>query len=129
MGEQVAKGDRPAGRAQQWQSLVVESLHHLRRADRGVDVGIVPRGVKRLGRIEAAASAGDLESVRREAHDLASTSGDMGASRLEMLGRALENASRGSDVASVGLLMIEIGTAAPTAFDALVEHVPASSAA
>jgi signal transduction histidine kinase/CheY-like chemotaxis protein/HPt (histidine-containing phosphotransfer) domain-containing protein len=84
---------------------------------------------ERLGRIEAAASAGDLESVRREAHDLASTSGNMGASRLEMLGRALENASRGSDVASVGSLMIEIGTAAPPAFDALVEHVPASSAA
>ena len=84
---------------------------------------------ERLERIEAATSAGDLESVRREAHDLASTSGNMGASELEMLGRALENACRGSDVAGVGSLMIELRTSAPRAFDALVEHVPASSTA
>ncbi|HUH84953.1 MAG TPA: ATP-binding protein, partial [Stellaceae bacterium] len=84
---------------------------------------------QRLERIEAAASAGDLEGVRREAHDLASTSGNMGASRLEMLGRALENASRSDDVASIGALVIELRSAAPRAFDALAEHVPASSAA
>ena len=39
MGQQVAQRDRPLCRAQLRQSFGVEAIEHLRRADRGLDIG------------------------------------------------------------------------------------------
>jgi len=89
--------------------------------------------VERLSRIEACAVAGDLGGTERDAHDLASSAGNMGASRLESLGRRLEDACRRRDLPGARALAIELHAAAAAAFDAVAQRVrkrrPETSAA
>ncbi|EWY39555.1 histidine kinase [Skermanella stibiiresistens SB22] len=65
----------------------------------------------RIERIIAKAGAGDLDALRREAHDLISTAGNMGARRLEALGRDMDAACRARDAANVGPLGDAIASA------------------
>jgi signal transduction histidine kinase/CheY-like chemotaxis protein/HPt (histidine-containing phosphotransfer) domain-containing protein len=65
----------------------------------------------RIERIIAKAGAGDLDALRREAHDLISTAGNMGARRLEALGRDLDAACRARDAAHAGPLGDAIASA------------------
>ena len=60
----------------------------------------------RLDRIDCAIAAGDLGAAQRDAHDLGSSSGNMGAGRMEALGRSLERACRAGDVAGARALAI-----------------------
>jgi signal transduction histidine kinase/CheY-like chemotaxis protein/HPt (histidine-containing phosphotransfer) domain-containing protein len=89
--------------------------------------------VERLSRIEACAVAGDLGGTERDAHDLASSAGNIGASRLESLGRQLEDACRRGDLPGARALAIELHAAAAPAFDAVAQRIrkrrPETSAA
>ena len=67
--------------------------------------------VARAGRITALAAGGDLARLAREAHDLKSTSGTFGATRVQMLTEQLERACQAEDDAEVPRLLGEIASA------------------
>lgn len=67
----------------------------------------------RLERIRIGAEAGDLDGLRREAHDLLSTAGNMGARRLEALARDLDHACRARGVAGVTSAVAAVGIRLP----------------
>jgi PAS domain S-box-containing protein len=69
----------------------------------------------RLDRIRLAAKGADLAQLRREAHDLVSTAGNIGASHLAAIARRLESACVCGDEGGVAPLVDEIGAAAPSA--------------
>jgi signal transduction histidine kinase/DNA-binding response OmpR family regulator len=60
--------------------------------------------IERLEALDAALAAGDLAALGHEAHDLKSTSGNLGASRLYAQARALETALREGRTADVKAL-------------------------
>ncbi len=63
----------------------------------------------RLERIRASAERLDFDSLRQEAHDLISTTGNFGLTRLSALGRVLNTAAQARDVGEVGHIATEIG--------------------
>ncbi len=83
---------------------------------------------RRWGRIAAYAAARDLAGLRREAHDLISTAGNLGARRLQSLGGSLQAACKAGDEAQAMRLVEEIRRASPEASarfkEALVGAVP-----
>jgi CheY-like chemotaxis protein len=62
----------------------------------------------RLDRMQGLASGLDYDGVAREAHDLKSTSGNFGATRVQMLTEQLERACKSKDDAEVPRLLGEI---------------------
>lgn len=73
----------------------------------------------RLERIGSAAERADLPEVRREAHDLVSTAGNVGAAQLAAVARRLEEACAAGDATDVRSLVAEIRIAAPPTCDAV----------
>ncbi len=73
----------------------------------------------RLDRIDSAIAAGDLGRPQQDAHDLASSSGNMGASRMEAQARSLEHACRAGDIAGARALAIELRAALRPSLDAV----------
>ena len=73
----------------------------------------------RLDRIDSYIAAGDLGAPQHDAHDLGSSSGNMGASRMETLGRSLERACRAGDVAGARALAVELRAALRPSLDAV----------
>jgi signal transduction histidine kinase/CheY-like chemotaxis protein len=76
----------------------------------------------RLDRIDSYIAAGDLSAPQQDAHDLGSSSGNMGARRMETLGRALERACRAGDVAGARAGAIELRGALRPSLDAVAER-------
>ena len=74
---------------------------------------------ERLDRIEACLAGGDLVGAERDAHDLASSSGYMGAARLEFLSRSLETACRAGDASGARAFAIEARRASSPAIEAV----------
>jgi CheY-like chemotaxis protein len=70
-------------------------------------------------RIVEAAEQGDVAALTRDAHDLASTSGNVGAERLADLARRLEKACRAGATAEIETLAAAIDPAVRTAAAAL----------
>lgn len=66
-------------------------------------------------RISALAQQGDLPALAREAHDLAGTAGNVGASRLAELARELQQRCKSNDLDGVVALTAAIAEAADTA--------------
>lgn len=62
-------------------------------------------GAERVAAIRAAAEAADLNGVRRGAHSLVSTAGNLGARRLEQLAVSLERAAATLDTGTVTALV------------------------
>src|SRR6185312_7061986 len=73
----------------------------------------------RLDRIDSHAGNGNLSGMQQDAHDLASSSGNMGAARLQGLGRSLERACRAGDVAGARALASELRAALRPSLDAV----------
>jgi signal transduction histidine kinase/HPt (histidine-containing phosphotransfer) domain-containing protein/ActR/RegA family two-component response regulator len=70
-------------------------------------------------RILEAGEQGNVAALTRDAHDLASTSGNVGAERLAELARRLEKACRAGDAAAIEALAADIDPAVRTAAAAL----------
>jgi HPt (histidine-containing phosphotransfer) domain-containing protein len=70
-------------------------------------------------RIIEAAERGDVAALTRDAHDLASTSGNVGAGQLAQLARRLEKACRAGATAEIETLAADIDPAVRTAAAAL----------
>jgi signal transduction histidine kinase/CheY-like chemotaxis protein/HPt (histidine-containing phosphotransfer) domain-containing protein len=70
-------------------------------------------------RIVEAAEQGDVAALTRDAHDLASTSGNVGAERLADLARRLEKACRAGATAEIETLAAAVDPAVRTAAAAL----------
>ena len=87
----------------------------------------------RLDRIDTLAGSASLSGVQQDAHDLASSCGNMGAMRLSGHGRALERACRAGDIAGARALAIELRTAWRPSLDAVaarfLDRAPASAGA
>jgi signal transduction histidine kinase/ActR/RegA family two-component response regulator len=77
---------------------------------------------ERLARIGDGVEAGDLALVQQDAHDVASTSGNMGAERLSALARTLEQTCRVGDGPGARALAIELRAVAPPSFDAVTDR-------
>jgi signal transduction histidine kinase/HPt (histidine-containing phosphotransfer) domain-containing protein/ActR/RegA family two-component response regulator len=73
----------------------------------------------RRQRIAAAAAKADFAAVAKDAHDLASTSGNVGAGQLAELARRLEKACKTGGPAEIGPLVQAIGPAVQAAMEAL----------
>ncbi|HUH85083.1 MAG TPA: Hpt domain-containing protein, partial [Stellaceae bacterium] len=73
----------------------------------------------RATRIVAAAERRDFACVAKDAHDLASTSGNVGAHQLADLSRRLERACKTGTVADIEILLPAIGPAVQAAQEAL----------
>jgi len=88
---------------------------------------------ERLDRIDGAIGAGDLDPAQQDAHDLASSSGNMGASRMEAQARSLDRACRAGDVAGARALAIELRASLRPSLDAVagrfLARAPAPSSA
>ncbi|MEI6986229.1 MAG: response regulator [Rhodospirillaceae bacterium] len=63
---------------------------------------------RRVQRMHAAAADGDLRALARDAHDLVSTSGYFGNSRLPLLGRAVNSACRAGALEEARQLVAEL---------------------
>lgn len=93
--------------------------------------------VARLAEIERDTSAGDLDRVRRVAHDLSGSAANLGLTGLSRLARSIEIASSESDAATVkrlvatvpDLLRLVLADLAKTRAEALAAAGPALSAA
>lgn len=87
----------------------------------------------RLDRIDTLAGSASLAGVQQDAHDLASSCGNMGAMRLSAHGRALERACRAGDIAGARALAIELRAAWRPSLDAVaarfLDRAPASAGA
>ncbi len=68
-----------------------------------------------LERLAALSESGDVAGVRREAHDLVGTAGNLGAKRLQALGMRLRAACAADDRAQMMHLVHEIRQASPEA--------------
>jgi PAS domain S-box-containing protein len=77
----------------------------------------------RLQRIEAAAKAGDLTGLAREAHDLKGVSGNFGARRLQQLAERLEQAAKAGDTAQAAALVGKVRRASITAWDLVARRL------
>ncbi|MGF7209684.1 PAS domain S-box-containing protein [Skermanella aerolata] len=82
----------------------------------------------RLDRIRHLADSGDLDGLRREAHDLTSTAGNMGALRVSELARKLETACREGSAERAVDLARTVDTAGPAALAAVRARFPAAVA-
>ena len=82
----------------------------------------------RLDRIRHLADSGDLDGLRREAHDLTSTAGSMGARQVSELARKLETACREGSVDRAIDLARTVNTAGPAALAAVRARFPAAVA-
>ncbi len=81
-----------------------------------------------LGRIVELGTGADLATLRREAHDLKSGSGGLGAVRLQRHAQALELACREEREDDARHLLTEIEPIAREAFDALKAECDVRSA-
>lgn len=79
-------------------------------------------GADRVAAIRSAAEAADLNGVRRDAHALVSTAGNLGARRLEQLAGTLERAAATLDGGTVTALVPSLGPAYDAVRDALARH-------
>ncbi|HYE48006.1 MAG TPA: response regulator [Azospirillaceae bacterium] len=66
-------------------------------AFRSLVTGFVEHGAERLERVQGFIEAADLAGLRREAHDLISTAGNVGLRRLQAAGEALHDACARGD--------------------------------
>ena len=82
----------------------------------------------RLDRIRHLADYGDLDGLRREAHALTSTAGNMGALRVSELARKLETACREGSAERAVDLARTVDTAGPAALAAVRARFPAAVA-
>jgi PAS domain S-box-containing protein len=73
----------------------------------------------RVARITTLAAAGDLAALRRDAHDVISTAGGIGAEQLAGLGRRLERACGAGDLAAAQALAATMATIIGPTCDAL----------
>ena len=80
------------------------------------------QGSARVAAITSAAAAGDLETVRRSAHSLVSTAGNLGARRLQALATAIERAVASHDTAAVSTLVPTLAPALDAAREALTSR-------
>jgi signal transduction histidine kinase/DNA-binding response OmpR family regulator/HPt (histidine-containing phosphotransfer) domain-containing protein len=78
--------------------------------------------IGRLERIQAIARSADLGALAREAHDLISTSGNFGVSRVQALARRLETACKAGHGDEVPQLVDEIRGASYSAWRAMRER-------
>jgi signal transduction histidine kinase/FixJ family two-component response regulator/HPt (histidine-containing phosphotransfer) domain-containing protein len=77
---------------------------------------------ERLARIGDGVEAGDLALVQQNAHDVASTAGNMGAERMSALARTLEHTCRVGDGPGARASAIELRAVAPPSFDAVTDR-------
>ncbi|MCU0618375.1 MAG: Hpt domain-containing protein [Gemmatimonadaceae bacterium] len=75
------------------------------------------QGTQRVAAISGAHAVGNVDEVRRAAHSLVSTAGNLGARRLQGLATALERAAATHDTATLAALV----PALPSALDAARE--------
>lgn len=80
--------------------------------------------LSRARRIEAAAQRGDIESLRRNAHDLVSTAGNFGLLSLSSLGRSLRAAALAGDGVQARALAVRIHQATQNGLQALQRGFP-----
>jgi PAS domain S-box-containing protein len=78
---------------------------------------------ERLEKIARSAAAGDLETLKREAHAMISTAGGVGAARLSAIARDLEQACVNRDAAVAAGLARRLAEAATPTFDAMRRHM------
>jgi signal transduction histidine kinase/DNA-binding response OmpR family regulator len=83
---------------------------------------------ERLERLRVASESGDIETVRREAHDLKSTLGVFGAARATELARELEESCRMGQNESALALVPRVEGAVSTALERLEERYPCQPA-
>ena len=76
----------------------------------------------RLDRIDSHLDGGNLAGMQQESHDLSSSSGNMGAGRLQALGRSLERACRAGDIAGALALALELRAALRPSLDAVTSR-------
>jgi HPt (histidine-containing phosphotransfer) domain-containing protein len=88
-------------------------------------LGTLPGQVER---IEALAGEGELAALGRELHDLASTSGNFGASHVEHLARRLELACRNNEREQLSELVPALRETAQSALAAVRSRLPALEA-
>ncbi|HVJ51045.1 MAG TPA: response regulator [Aliidongia sp.] len=86
--------------------------------------GYLDASQPRLDRMRDFAQSGDLDALRREAHDLQSTAGSFGATKLQGLAYALECRCRDHDAEGIEALVEEIVSAAAESNEALCRLVP-----
>lgn len=85
-------------------------------------------GADRVAAIRTAAASSDMNGVRRDAHALVSTAGNIGARRLELLARELERAAATLDAVAVRALLPSLVPAYDAVRDALARHTSGNSA-
>jgi PAS domain S-box-containing protein len=72
---------------------------------------------ERATRIADSTAAGDIAAVRRDAHDIISTAGNIGAERLSRLARRLERACAEGDATEVRALAATLASLVPATAD------------
>jgi HPt (histidine-containing phosphotransfer) domain-containing protein len=78
--------------------------------------------VERLSRIGDGVGSGNLALAQQNAHDIASTSGNMGAERMSALARSLEHACSAGDGPGARVLAAELSALAAPSFDAIADR-------
>jgi HPt (histidine-containing phosphotransfer) domain-containing protein len=78
---------------------------------------------ERLANVARLAESGNLDEMSREAHDLVSTAGAIGADRLAALARALDGVCRAGQAEAAAALAHELGTIAAPTLDAVRLHL------
>jgi signal transduction histidine kinase/CheY-like chemotaxis protein len=80
--------------------------------------------VERRDRMRAALDARDMNALHREAHDLRSTSGSLGLTRLFALGEGIQSATQDGDETKAFATAAEVGPVAEQTIAALAEADP-----
>jgi signal transduction histidine kinase/response regulator RpfG family c-di-GMP phosphodiesterase len=83
----------------------------------------------RLQRIAEASAKGELDTLRRMAHDLISTAGNFGLAALSTLGVELRNHALAGDLTKVHATVVRIGQAAEPSLQAMRQNFSASATA
>ncbi|HYC02266.1 MAG TPA: response regulator [Azospirillaceae bacterium] len=91
--------------------------------------GMVANGNRRLDRLAALGPAGDLQALRREAHDLISTAGTAGLRRLQQLGERLHEAAADGDTGTAQAVAAEAVTVGREGWSRVAARFLASSTA
>ena len=118
--EDAADGDAVIDRA-----VIRGLVERLGAAKTGELVDLYVEDLKgRMGRVRAAGAARDLETLKREVHDLRSTSGSLGLSRLFALGEQMQNACTSGRADEAFRLAAEVPDASAATIAALASADP-----
>lgn len=86
------------------------------------------QGALRIRNTEACLAQGDLQAVRRHAHSLVSTAGNLGARRLQRLATMIEQAAESADLATLQDLVPHLSSEHAAAAAVLASHATEAAA-